>query len=221
MNGSLPRLLDINNNNNNNNNNNYNKAEFCKISSLNENPRIILNVGGFRHEVLLKTLNKMPNSRLGRIKNVLSKDDMFSICDDYNHEKTELFFDRDPTLFNYILNYYRIGQLHISDDVCPVVLAKELLYWKLERPKMDLCCEEKLFEKQKEIDKAILDYKMIENDVKVKLKEDIIVNSSKFRMFKNKIWNMVDNSFDTNSSIFAKVIFKNNNSLFHRPDHLL
>ena len=65
----------------------------------------------------------------------------------------------------------------------------------------------KLYEKQKELDKAILDYKMIENDVKIKIKEDIMVNSTQFRMFKNRIWNMVDNSFDTNSTLLAKVQF--------------
>jgi hypothetical protein len=194
MNGSVSRSLLDNN-----------KVEFKRAFGLSENQRIILNVGGFKHEVMLRTLNKIPNSRLGSLNSASTKEDLLNFCDDYNLERLEFFFDRDPTLFNYILNYYRIGKLHISNDSCPVILTKELLYWKIENPKMDLCCEEKLYEKQKELDKAILDYKMIENDVKVKIKEDIMVNSTKFRMFKNRIWNMVDNSFDTNSTIVAKV----------------
>ena len=194
MNGSISRLVLENN-----------RIELKKSFGLNDNQRVTLNVGGFKHEVMMRTLNKIPNSRLGSLNGMSSIEDLCHFCDDYNLEKLEFFFDRDPTLFNYILNYYRIGKLHISSDLCPVILKKELVYWKLDKPKMDLCCEEKLYEKQKELDRAILDYKLIENDVQVKIKEDIYVNSTKFRMFKNKIWNMVDNSFDANSSILAKV----------------
>ena len=196
MNGSVSRSLLDNN-----------KVEFKRAFGLNDNQRIILNVGGFKHEVMMRTLNKIPNSRLGSLNGASTKEDLLNFCDDYNLERLEFYFDRDPTLFNYILNYYRIGKLHISNDACPVTLSKELFYWKIDNPKMDLCCEEKLYEKQKELDKAILDYKMIENDVKIKIKEDIMVNSTQFRMFKNRIWNMVDNSFDTNSTLLAKVQF--------------
>jgi hypothetical protein len=175
--------------------------------NLNDNQRITLNVGGFKHEVMLRTLLRIGNSRLGSLNRAANKDELLKICDDYNLEKLEFFFDRDPTLFNYILNYYRIGSLHLSDDVCPTMLKKELFYWKLENAKMELCCEEKLCAKQTELDKATLEYKKIENDVKQKIMEEIMVNSSKYRMLKNSIWNMVDNSFDKNSTFVAKVLW--------------
>ena len=46
---------------------------------------------------------------------------------------------------------------------------------------------------------------MIENDVLIKIKEELKVNSTKFSRFKNIIWNMADNSFDKNSTLLAKV----------------
>ena len=178
-------------------------------SSLSLYKKITLNVGGFKHEVLWKTLNKVPKSRLGRLINASNKVDMYEFCDGYNAERTEFFFDRDPTLFNYILNYYRIGKLHVSDDICPVGLNNELIYWELDEPLMDLCCEEKLFNKQKEIDHTIFNYQCIVSDVKKKLVQEKKDNSSKYKRMKKKIWDMVDNSFEFNSPPLAKVTQNN------------
>ena len=168
---------------------------------------ITLNVGGFRHEVLWKTLNKVPKSRLGKLMSAASvnKLNMFDYCDGFNTERTEFYFDRDPTLFNNILNYYRIGKLHVSDDICPMDLNNELIYWQLDEPLMDLCCEEKLFNKQKEIDMTIFNYQCIVRDVKKKLAQDKKDNSSKYKRLKKKVWDMVDNSFEYNSTTIAKV----------------
>ena len=73
--------------------------------NLNENQRITLNVGGFKHEVMLRTLLRIGNSRLGSLNRASTKEELLKICDDYNLERLEFFFDRDPTLFNFILIY--------------------------------------------------------------------------------------------------------------------
>ena len=111
---------------------------------INENQRITLNVGGLKHEASIRMLNKIPSSRLGKLIGASTREELSSICDDHNLDKLEFYFDRDPTLFNYILNYYRSGHLHISDAFCPFVLQHELIYWKIPHPKMDICCEEKV-----------------------------------------------------------------------------
>ena len=190
------------------------QVKFNFNSYQNENERLTLNVGGFKHETTIRTLNKIPNSRLGSLIRASTEEELSSVCDDYNFENQEFFFDRDPTLFNCILNIYRIGNLHISDDLCPALLKKELIYWKIDDPNMDICCEEKLYEKQKKLDAAIMYYKMIENDVNLKIFEKMKVNSTKLSRFRNKIWNMVDNSFDSKSTMLAKVIVFNLNPIF-------
>jgi potassium voltage-gated channel Shab-related subfamily B protein 2 len=186
----------------------FQKNETDDNMSINENLRITLNVGGFRHEVMIRILNKIPNSRLGELLRATTREELLSICDDYNLNDAEFYFDRDPTLFNYIINYYRMGDLHISDGLCPVILKHELIYWKINSPKMDICCEEKLYEKQKKLDEATSNYKMIENEVMIKIKDGAKINSTKLSRFQNRIWNMVDNSFEKNSTLQAKVIFK-------------
>ena len=67
--------------------------------------RITLNVGGVRHEVLLKNLEKYPESRLGKIRFAKSLDEIKELCDDMNGD--ELFFDRSFNSFETILNLYR------------------------------------------------------------------------------------------------------------------
>ena len=73
-------------------------------SYLKQRQRVVLNVGGFKHEVLWSTLNRIPNSRLGKLKININNEDLYNLCDDFDPEKLEFFFDRDPTLFNMMLN---------------------------------------------------------------------------------------------------------------------
>lgn len=194
MNGSVSRSLLDNN-----------KVEFKRAFGLNDNQRIILNVGGFKHEVMMRTLNKIPNSRLGSLNGASTKEDLLNFCDDYNLERLEFYFDRDPTLFNYILNYYRTGKLHVSESLCPVDLNNELIYWDLDQPLMDVCCEEKLYNKEKEVDQTLANYVSIMKEVKIQKAQEKKDKLNKFKRIKSKIWNLVDNSFDKNSSSLAKV----------------
>ncbi|KHJ45544.1 K+ channel tetramerization domain protein [Trichuris suis] len=60
--------------------------------------RIILNVGGVRHETYKHVLKKIPATRLSRLTEALAN---------YDPVLNEYFFDRHPGVFSQILNYYR------------------------------------------------------------------------------------------------------------------
>lgn len=65
-----------------------------------DNHRVILNVGGVRHETHKHVLKKIPATRLSRLSETSSN---------YDPVLNEYFFDRHPGVFSQILNYYRTG----------------------------------------------------------------------------------------------------------------
>lgn len=62
--------------------------------------KIVLNVGGIRHETTQQVLKKIPATRLSRLTPNLAN---------YDPVLNEYFFDRHPGVFNEIINYYRTG----------------------------------------------------------------------------------------------------------------
>jgi len=85
--------------------------------------RVILNVGGIRHEAYKATLKKIPATRLSRLTEALAN---------YDPILNEYFFDRHPGVFAQILNYYRTGKLHYPTDVCGPLFEEELEFWGLD-----------------------------------------------------------------------------------------
>lgn len=77
--------------------------KFLSLTAMNllnmdsEN-RVVLNVGGIRHETYKATLKKIPATRLSRLTEALAN---------YDPILNEYFFDRHPGVFAQVLNYYR------------------------------------------------------------------------------------------------------------------
>ncbi|XP_075251159.1 uncharacterized protein LOC142343257 isoform X2 [Convolutriloba macropyga] len=93
--------------------------------------RVILNVGGVRHETQRATLKKIPATRLSKLtENLINFDAV----------KGEYFFDRHPGVFAQILNYYRTGKLHYPTDVCGPLFEEELGFWGLDSNQVEPCC---------------------------------------------------------------------------------
>ena len=81
-----------------------------------------LNVSGQKYMVLWTTLKKIPNSRLGKLAQALTHEQLMQQCDSYSITNNEYFFSTDTKYFESILNLYRTGKLHIVDkvvDICP------------------------------------------------------------------------------------------------------
>ncbi|XP_030383978.1 potassium voltage-gated channel protein Shaw isoform X3 [Scaptodrosophila lebanonensis] len=108
----------------------YTHAAMNLINMDSEN-RVVLNVGGIRHETYKATLKKIPATRLSRLTEALAN---------YDPILNEYFFDRHPGVFAQVLNYYRTGKLHYPTDVCGPLFEEELEFWGLDSNQVEPCC---------------------------------------------------------------------------------
>ena len=49
------------------------------------------------------------------------------MCDDYDVQQREFYFDRNPGLFRYVLHFYQTGKLHIMEQECVFSFRSDLL----------------------------------------------------------------------------------------------
>ena len=106
------------------------KRVHFRTPDSNKKHRIVLNVSGQRFMTEKKYLQRHPHTLLG--SEMLGRF--------FDASKQEYFFDRDPFLFRYILNFYQCGKLHSSPDDCPVAFKDELDYFGIPICELEDCC---------------------------------------------------------------------------------
>eukprot|EP00076_Gallus_gallus_P035711 XP_025001249.1 potassium voltage-gated channel subfamily C member 1-like [Gallus gallus] len=100
-----------------------------------ERDKVVINVGGVRHETYRSTLQTLPGTRLAGLAEPGA-----AARFDYDSTAGEFFFDRHPAVFAYVLNYYRTGKLHCPADVCGPLFEEELAFWGIDETDVEACC---------------------------------------------------------------------------------
>ncbi|XP_074652853.1 potassium voltage-gated channel protein egl-36-like [Tubulanus polymorphus] len=102
-----------------------------------EDQIFVINVGGQRFETYASTLKRIPNTRLANLKN--GKGKYFHVA------KNEFYFDRNPTIFGAILEYYRTGELHSPRSMCGPQVKREFKFWGIDQRDVERCCWENYY----------------------------------------------------------------------------
>lgn len=156
-------------------------APLCSIPNADNDDKLEkktrINVSGTIFETWQSTLDKFPLTLLGS-----SEREYF-----YNELTQEYFFDRDPRVFRYILNYYRTGRLHFPRNECVSIYEDELNFFGIRADAMEICCYEEYMEKKKEGAEKL-----------VTVKEEKPFDHSKLTSFREKLWYAFENPHSTN-----------------------
>ncbi|XP_040165081.1 potassium voltage-gated channel protein Shaw-like isoform X1 [Anopheles arabiensis] len=174
------------------------------MNNMDSENRVVLNVGGIRHETYKATLKKIPATRLSRLTEALGN---------YDPVLNEYFFDRHPGVFAQVLNYYRTGKLHYPTDVCGPLFEEELSFWGLDSNQVEPCCwmtytqHRNTQETLAVLDRLDLDTeKPTDEEVAKKFGFEDAYNKGKvswWQHLKPQIWSLFDEPYSSNA---AKII---------------
>ena len=99
-------------------------------SATQPSKRVVIVVSGRRYETWEATLARHPDTLLG------SKEREYFL----DETTGEYVFDRDPSIFRHILNYYRTGRLHFSYYDCSETFKEEFEFFGIPFDGFDSCC---------------------------------------------------------------------------------
>ena len=166
--------------------------------------RVVLNVGGVRFDTLIPVLKKIPATRLSRLTHALAN---------YDKTKNEYYFDRNPSVFSQILNYYRTGKLHYPQCVCGPLFEEELVFWGIDSNQVEPCCW-KTYTKHRQTEETLMTLEKLNIDVDKTPRSELATkfgmdrepgypeNLSFFKRIQPIVWQMFE---EPRSSIPARV----------------
>ncbi|XP_023692557.1 voltage-gated potassium channel KCNC2 isoform X2 [Paramormyrops kingsleyae] len=189
------------------------------MGKIDDKERIILNVGGTRHETYRNTLRTLPGTRLALLA---SESDTESVLDllqqvpgfiEYNPKNNEYFFDRHPGVFAYVLNYYRTGKLHCPADVCGPLFEEELSFWGIDETDVEPCCW-MTYRQHRDAEEALDVFEMnVDNgdgddeDICRRLGIEDMVSSdgsvSRWKKWQPVIWNLFEDPYSSRAARFV------------------
>lgn len=149
---------------------------------------INLNIGGLNFVIKWCVIEKLPKSRLGKIRYAANMKELLSLCDEVNVEKKEIYFDRSSRTFDMIIDYYHTNNMHLDANSCVVSFYKDLKFWGLDCCEFDPCCSFKFHQLKEELDDHIAKVAFLEQ-----VKENKVIKfSGACQEIRRKVWDITE-----------------------------
>jgi len=108
-------------------------------------------------------------------------------CDDFNMSTNEFYFDRQPRSFVCILDYYRTGKLHLSDELCVMAFKDDLDYWEIDDYNLESCCQQRYHQRKDNVFEEMR--KELES---LKEHDEEMFGTSKFQCYQKFVWELLE-----------------------------
>ncbi|XP_066224167.1 potassium voltage-gated channel subfamily V member 2 [Saccopteryx leptura] len=162
-----------------------------------------VNVGGQSYCLDYSGLASYPKTRLGRLATATSRSRQLGLCDDYEAQTDEYFFDRDPAVFQLVYNFYASGVLLVRDELCPRCFLEELGYWGVRLKYTPRCCRICFEERRDELSEQLKIQRELRAQAQAEEAEELFRDVRFYGPQRQRLWNLMEKPF---SSVAAKVI---------------
>ncbi|XP_028675578.1 potassium voltage-gated channel subfamily S member 3-like [Erpetoichthys calabaricus] len=171
-----------------------------------------LNIGGLKKRLDCQLIRKYPHTRLGKLILCDSLEAKLEMCDDYDALHNEFYFDRNPGLFKYILNFYHTGKLHAMEGMCALCFYQETEYWGISEARIHSCCSYKYHMRWANLSDS--DGSLLSDELSLVAKEDVSVihreaskfDSMMYGTYRRRVWLLLENpEYSYTSKVFTVV----------------
>ncbi|VDN06566.1 unnamed protein product [Thelazia callipaeda] len=121
-----------------------------------------LNIGGMSFLLLVEAiLRAEPTGFLAKFVQLNHKARLM-IADAYIASEDAYYFQRSPSAFDPIFQYYATGVIHKPSEVCPAAFLSELEFWQISHQHIGSCCAdiipmERIEEEEENVDDKTFD----------------------------------------------------------------
>ncbi|KAH7699171.1 Protein KVS-3 [Aphelenchoides avenae] len=101
---------------------------------------LYLNVAGRKAQLTMDTIRlRLGGSRLAKFCDKTHAERLIE-CDGFFAQTGAYYFEKSPTIFEYIVDFYVTGKLHRPMDMCPIRFRDELDFWQIPVSVIAPCC---------------------------------------------------------------------------------
>ncbi|CAI5451946.1 unnamed protein product [Caenorhabditis angaria] len=109
-----------------------------------------LNIGGTSFMILVDAILRSENTTFLSKFVQLTHSARLKVADAYIKSEDAYYFQRSPTAFEAIFQYYATGVVHRPSEVCPASFLGELDFWRISHQHVGSCCADVIPQKREE-----------------------------------------------------------------------